>query len=508
MFSFRPLLLDRDRRLLLKAATSSGQTAVEAFRAWRAAVPLNDATHAAMRTIPLLVDLVLHEKLDDPDFLRMKGIERHIWASNTLKFRSLFKALAVIGKSGAPFVLMKGGALIARIPKSAGMRIAGDYDILVEPSRLIELARDLKAAGFELKGFELEDLDGAFQGSPAAGAPITLAGSSDEIDLHWRPLPRIHDPDLTDRIFRKAEQGKLHDQPVPVPSVTHHLFLCLARCEPWDKDECLTRLMEAHFLLSAPDASIDWDELKELVSRYGLEALASAFFQELSLATGVQAPSSMPWQDRAWSIRERLEWRAMARAPDRRAAWQQAALLLHESKHSWRGPSEWTPAPRDVWLLTRGYFRAGSSAALLWQSISRRVHGASSGKIRFLYGFSYPEIPARWTEGRLAFMAVPLTDRQKAGEPVRIHAHSFGARWWWRSRIVIAGGLSTRCLRVWRGMRPVVLSVPMRPLEALGGDGLLLLWLPDALSPKSAGLNEDKRVLSVYVHRAQPELGN
>lgn len=504
MFDFRPSLLDRNRRLFLKAAISSGQPATEAFRAWRAAVPFDDLTHATTRAIPLLVDLVIREKLNDPDFLRMKGIERHIWASNTLKFRALFKALTVIQKSGTPFVLMKGGALIARMPKSAGVRTSGDYDILVEPSRLVELVCDLKAAGFEPKGFALDDLDGSLQNSVAAGAPITLAGSSDEIDIHWRPLPRIHDQELTNRIFRNAGQGKLHDKAVPVPSFTHHLFLCLARCEPWDKDECLTRLMEAHFLLSAPDASIDWDELKELVARYGLETLASAFFDELSLATGVQAPSSMQWQDRSWSIRERLNWNTMEKGPDRRAAWRQAALLLQETEYRQHNPSAWTPAPRDVWLLARSHLHARSSTALLWQSISQRVHGVSSGKIRFLHGFSYPEIPARWTEGHLAFMAVPLTDRQKAGEPVRIHADGLSTGWF--SRVVMAGGLSTKRLILWKGMRPVILSIPLRPLDALGGDGLLLLWLPDAISPKSAGLNEDRRVLSLYIHRAQPDL--
>ena len=41
-------------------------------------------------------------------------------------------------------------------------------------------------------------------------------------------------------------------------------------------------------------------------------------------------------------------------------------------------------------------------------------------------------------------------------------------------------------------------QVQVKPIASLGGDGLLLLWLPDAPSPSEAG-STDKRQLGLFL---------
>jgi hypothetical protein len=449
-----------------------------------------------MRVIPLLLALIKREGLDDPDFRRMKGIERHIWASNTLRLRQLFRALAAIRRAGAPFALFKGAALLARAPEMAALRASGDYDVLVDPAHMAAVRRELEAAGFTMNSFAFEDVEDELQASGTAGAPITLAGSADEIDLHWRALPKLRNPDLTSRILGSAEEGVLQQQKVPIPTLAHQLFVCLARCEPWDKDECLTRVLEAYFLLRKFGEAVDWGELGRLIARYRLEATASAFFEEIR-ALGISVPAEAGKRPAAFL--SRMEWSIRGIPPADRANLQWWILNHADVAAGRRDPSDWSPTLYEALLATgnRGRWRLRA----LWRSVSKRTSRQSDGRIKFLHGFSFPEKWGRWTDGRFAFMVVPLNSEQKNGAPVEIRGHVLNSGR--RTRIFMTGGAETRRLKMMPGQIDLTLSVRLRPLEALGGDGLLALWLPDAVSPLSLGINQDYRALSIGIYRTE-----
>lgn len=494
----RNKLLGESQRLLLKAVTNSGPPAVDAFQRWRALVPFDEIEHSVIRVIPLLLALVKREGLDDPDLQRMKGIERHIWASNTLRLKQLFQALKAIRRAGAPFVLLKGAALLTRAPEMAALRTNGDYDVLVDPSYMAPLRVELEAAGFVMRGHSFDDWGGEFQNSPTAGIPIALVDSAAEVDIHWRALPHLRDPKLTERILNSAEEGALHQETVPIPSLAHQLFICLARCEPWDKDECLTRLLEAYFLLSKCGDALDWSELERLIAQYRLEACASAFFEELVAGTGIAVPAAVRRGLPPGSFMLQREWEARGVAPSKRTHLQHWILQHNDVKFSRRSPSDWTLTLREALLATINPL--GMNLEALWRSASRRVSSQPDGRRKFLYGFSFPENWGRWTEGRLALAVIPLNDEQRNGAPVEISGHVLNPRR--RTRIFMTGGMGSKKLKVRRGQPHVTLSLRLRPLETLGGDGLLALWLPDANSPRALGINPDTRALSLAIHRA------
>lgn len=490
-------LLGKPQRLLLKAVTGSGPPAVDAFLQWRALVPFDDIEHSALRIIPLLLALVKREGLNDPDLLRMKGIERHVWASNTLRLRQLFKALAAIRRTGAPFVLLKGAALLARMPEMAARRTNGDYDVLVDPKYMKALRLELEADGFVMRGFSFDDWGSELQNSQTAGIPIAVAGSAAEVDIHWRALPHLRDPQLTARIINSAEEGALHQHKVPIPSLAHHLFICLARCEPWDRDECLTRLLEAYFLLSNCGDALDWSELEGLIAQYRLDACASAFFEELTTATDIVIPAAVKRGLPPWSFMLRKEWNLRGIAPYERTDLQNWFLQQNDVKFSRRSPPDWALTLREVLLATLN--PGGVNVDALWRSASQRASGQSDGRRKFLYGFSFPENWGRWTDGHLAIAIIPLNGEQKKGEPVEIRGHVLlnpGL-----TRIFMAGGIESKKLEVAPGQTDVTLSLRLQSLETLGGDGLLALWLPDAISPKALGMSGDFRALSLAIHR-------
>ena len=295
-------MISEEQMLLLRALSATGESAVAAFLEWRARVPLNDIDNSAFRIISLLVNLVRREGLNDADILRLKGIERHIWAANTLKLRQLFHALDILERAKVRPMLLKGAALMARMPAIAAKRIVGDYDILIEDAAVERAKTHLINAGYWMVGFSFDDLDGELQRSPTAGVPIASIGGAGEIDLHWRSLPNIFDPDLTRTLFEAGEQHAIQGRAVLVPTLTHHLFLTLARCQPWDQHECFTRLIEGYFLLVDSISHVDWNELSTLVRKHGLEASAVVFLDILQKECRVKVPK--------WFL-ARLRWSAV-----------------------------------------------------------------------------------------------------------------------------------------------------------------------------------------------------
>jgi len=141
----------------------------------------------------------------------------------------------------------------------------------------------------------------------------------------------------------------------------------------------------------------------------------------------------------------------------------------------------------------------GVNLSAIWQSVSARTFSQPDGRRKFLYGFSFPENWGRWTEGRLALAVIPLNDEQRNGAPVEIHGRVLNPSR--RTRIFMAGGMGINKLRVRGGQTDVTLSLSLKPLERLGGDGLLALWLPDAVSPTELGMGRDHRALSFAFYR-------
>ncbi len=485
--------------LLLRAISTTGPACVRAFEAWRENVRLDDIEGGAYRIVPLLVRLVRREGIRDSDLERLKGIERHIWAANTLKLNQLFVALDAIQASGSRALLLKGAALIARTPEAAARRVVGDYDVLVEPEKIGDVRAQLVARGFSpFPGYDFAHLDDGLQQSPTAGIPIQLAGSANEIDLHWRALPAIHDPALTAELFVGAETRTVQGRPVQVPGMAHHLFTSIARCESWDHAEVLSRLNEGYFLLSDRSATIDWSLLHKLLHRYGLEAVAAAYFEVLRGGCGLEFPRSITNPGKTPSFRfSQLELGIRSRDPGDRTPLQDW-FLGNWAHNRHRNEPGRKPASLSIAAL-RALGFGGAAIGGIWRATARRYRMPPKAHPRFLDGFSWPEAAGTWTNATLAAMSVPLTPEQAAGAPVRINATAFPAAM--RSRIVASGG--ARPLRIVQPAHrgDLELSLVVRPLETLGGNGLIVFHLPDACSPHSQGHSADTRRLALHIAR-------
>jgi hypothetical protein len=495
-------LLSETDRLVFRAATGRGKRALDAFHTWRAGLVIDDLPATAMSAMPLLLNLIRQHGIDDPQLGKLQGMGRHIWVSNTLQLTHLFKALDAVVAAGHAAVLIKGAALYARDPKSATARLSSDYDILVEPTSIGAVAASLAAAGFTPKHLTWADFDSSLFESATAGVPISKPGLHGEIDLHWRPLPDIFDTALTQRIISAAAKAALQGRGVLVPTPAHHLFLAIARCTPWESAESFLRLLEGYFLMAGSGVSIDWRELHSLVEHYGLQPAALGYLSTIESECELPVPSGILRNlEESLTRSSRREWALRSIAPSKLSPLQNRALMRRDVQFH-RARTGTTPPGYIETLLSYPLKVSAARPVLtaMWQFTRRRFNGGGAGEPRFLHGFSYPETEGRWTNAHYAALALPLTEAQKRGQPVRLKArlHCPQGR---RVSVLATAGHGTIKRGIGHADEPLDLTVRCRPLPSLGGDALLMLWLPDAISPLDAGESADPRLLGLYLYR-------
>ena len=335
----------------------------------------------------------------------------------------------------------------------------------------------LAAAGFVPKLQTWADLDATLLESATAGVAICKPGLHGEIDLHLRPLPNIFDVSLTHRIISAAEQATLQGRKVLIPTSAHHLFLALARCEPWDSTESFLRLLEGYFLMARSGEQIDWRELLSLVDYYALQSIAFSYLSTLERESGLPVPPEILKQLEASETRSgRVEWTLRRVHPARLSPLQNRTLMRREVQ-SHRAKADASP-PGYVETLLSYSMRTGIARPLLslmWQLARRRFRGEATGRPRFLHGFSYPETGGRWTNARYAVVALPLTEAQKRGEQVRLNAHLFRPKGR-RASVMATAGDGTATQTIEDEGDALNIAVRCRSLPSLGGDALLLLF--------------------------------
>ena len=425
----------------------------------------------------------------------MRGVSRFVWTTNLLKFRLLLEAIRVLEREGIRPLLLKGAALYARFPGLDRKRASGDCDILLKPSDVVRGGAALRRAGFDMSGYAWDDLAGPLIASYMAGVPIKMADRIGEVDLHWRPLWNINDPELTDLFFRDAEQKTLHGRAVLVPSREHHLFSSIARCEAWNANELFTRLTEGAELLREEPASIDWNGVHRLIDRYGVDAAAEAYLKTLADRAGLNLPSAALAAVRV-SKSQRNEWGIRRTPPDRRSAWQGWRLAVMEARFRRNIRSVSPPGLLEASL--RRAMPAPLVLPLLWELARRRVSApGGDDALRFLEGFSSPEADGVWTDGYWALLRVPEKSIRRGCVEFDCIAFCPNKR---RQHVWYSGGRGVGWSRASGSKR---LTFRVRPMREMGGDGLLLFWLPRAASPKRFDLSGDDRQLALFIRKAR-----
>lgn len=497
---------------IFRAALGQGQTAIDAYHAWRASEPLDAADEVVYRTMPLLVATADRAGIVDADTKRMRGVVKHVWLSNATRVRDVVAAAAALKAAGIAALLIKGGALFARDERYMAKRMTGDYDLLVrrtDAPRAIEVLRqaDFRSHGMRVELFSESDFDRDIH-----AVAMSRAGFARAIDLHWRALFWLDDENFTEELFATAEIGTLLSHEVLIPGLAEHLAIAAMRPEPSDQNEMVSRALEVvHVLGSSGGAKVDWDRFRGIVTRYN----GSLFAAQLLDVVAREMPALVPdgLVDQLWDYgppgkSSEISIRVVPGA--QRTQWQQFgvaffAALRVRFKAPFRG-RDWLRLPGaaiaafDASVVHFPFFR-DAILKRIWQQTARATHSLRGTGVWFGQGFSIPEDEGRWTERQFAVLEVEVDDQTRGPVAVELAVVPFLPPNTDSFRFVAYAGIGAVSEMAVGRNDPMPFRIALQAgiVDAEKRKLVIALRMLDAQRPIDIGHSIDPRLLGLFV---------
>lgn len=241
------------QELLLQAALSEGDEAINAWRGYLSRVEFDDTDYGSSRILSLVYRNLHSQGFEDPYMGRMKGIYRRTWAENQKNFQHLHRVFAALGRAGIPAMLLKGSALILLCYRDLGLRAMGDFDVAVPAPRVHEAVAILEGMKWktclEYPKLQIE-LHHAVHLQNAA---------REDLDLHWHIL--VHRcEDAFDRPFWEgARPIDYKGSPLLSLQPADHLLHASIHAAAWSPTSPLRWVADAYYLTR--HCEIDWERV-------------------------------------------------------------------------------------------------------------------------------------------------------------------------------------------------------------------------------------------------------
>jgi len=368
--------------LLVRAVLASGNSAVEAGRAWLEQVELAHLGPDEQRMLPLLYKSLTDAGCADLPAL-LKGVYRHSWARNNVRARQVVDVVRALRSGDVPSIVLKGMALVDYYGDRWGARDMCDADLLVRAEDARHAIDVLVATGW----------------APRAGATATtlrqrlidhrsgwpFVGPGDvELDLHWHWFHTSLGERADDDLWAAAEDFLLHGVPVRRP---HPADLVLHACEQGSVDAGAARLVctaDVVTITRRVGADVIGPRLAEQARRHSLVARTRAFLEIVAECS--RAPEVLALAHRLdGTPLPRLE-RALVRASDRPDT--RRADLLSSVRRQGGGRT-------GLWAAARGVLRERVEPALARRPVSAALY-ALSGRPAWI-GRALRRLRGSWT---------------------------------------------------------------------------------------------------------------
>jgi len=249
-----------EQRLLLAAALLPGEPARAAYRAWSAAVALDDVDPGSFRLLPLLAHNLAD--LAEPDLVRARGVVRHTWSKNQRMLARGGVAVAALAAAGVPVMVLGGAALVPRHYPSAGHRPMNDLDVLV-PGDRAGAARDAIAACGWRPVLPLLPSH-----LPHLHRVAYTDGAGCAVDLHWHALPACRGEDEA-MLWENAEPLTTPALAASAPHPTELVLLTAAGALGGGTPPPVQWAADLYRVLAVDAARVDWERLVRAGERLG-----------------------------------------------------------------------------------------------------------------------------------------------------------------------------------------------------------------------------------------------
>lgn len=174
--------------LALEAAILSQPNSILAWEKLLKLVEFEDLNDTILRITPAIYSN-LSSSTNISSYSKLKGSYRYNWAKNSKMFTGIYPVLKDLNQKNINYRLLKGAAMNL-LHNSMGIRVMGDFDLLIYASDLVVVQEILYKNDFSLKYFT------TCQNAPNGftGTELTFINSNNvEIDLHLaeRAYPQL-----------------------------------------------------------------------------------------------------------------------------------------------------------------------------------------------------------------------------------------------------------------------------------------------------------------------------
>jgi hypothetical protein len=269
--------------LLLRAALGEGDEAVEAWKAWKAQVALDDYDYAEGQLLSLLFRNLNAIGVEDEDIGRLRGVYRFNWSRNHLVELTAAAALDVLSDAGIETMVLKGLPLSVLHYRDMGVREMLDSDILVPRERAAEAIEAMR------RQFE------PFYPDPESKLPIHHSTpfkhpDGGELDLHWYALWQSS-PD--DDFWEASVPVEISRRQTRALCPTDELLHLCAHGPGLGDAPQLRWVADAAAVMRSSGTELDWARLVEQARRRRLTLTVSAPLAYLRDTIGLPVPAEV-----------------------------------------------------------------------------------------------------------------------------------------------------------------------------------------------------------------------
>jgi hypothetical protein len=483
--------------LLLKAAFSSSKSeAIAALDRWWANVADFDEVRGTDANLFPQIYWNVGSQIQDPTLRgRLKGAARHHWVRNQYLIASGGQVLDLLAGGAVPVLLLKGAAIASSMDQDLGLRAMSDCDMLVPRDRALEVIEMLARSDLLEPGrASRRDLD------VSHGITLALRKSRHAaFDLHWRPLRAVGAEELAEEMFANARPTAFAGRPCLVPASEHLVLHAIVHGFEWSPFPRYDWLVDTIKVLRRAGGTFDWCKLSETARRYRFGCMVGAALGEARARMGIAIPDGATRRlSRPFAVLERLEGRARLARTASRSVPTELLLALQGIRRQSRQHLE-QPLFRSLSALAQSVLGPFSASRTF-------IHNDRQEPITYLLGWSAPEATGRWSEGRLASIALFAPGGARPTS-LMLRCRPFAHRATRAHKVGVFAGLQRLGTMRWRksGVGPHVQEVRLPETIWRHDTAILRFRVRTPASPIETGLNGDTRALGIFVEHMSVE---
>jgi hypothetical protein len=272
------------QELLLRAALSHGDAAVESWRAWCRIDEIERTDPDSQRLLPLVYRSLVEAGVNDAALGKLRGAYRYWWYRNQVLFHGGARALQALTDAGLDTMILKSTALATLYYGARGARPMRDFDVLVRTEDALTATRVLREHGW----------------APATPQPqlrldVGHAGSFVEpgglrIDLHSHLLWQL---DESNDAWAAARETSLNGVPTRALCDTDQLLSVCVDGARWAPVEPICWVADAVKVIDGAGPALDWDRLIRSARLTGVTVSSEAALGYLRRAFGSPVPAEV-----------------------------------------------------------------------------------------------------------------------------------------------------------------------------------------------------------------------